>query len=67
MSDKVSGLRERETIWISYKEDNEQIVSGFVTLISISDTLITFENKHNTITIPVSRIIKIKQKRENEQ
>lgn len=61
---KVSGIREGEEIFISYKDDNEQIVSGFVVLISISETLITFKTNQNTITIPVSRLIKIKQRKE---
>lgn len=59
---KLSGIRVGEEIWISYKEDNEQVVNGYVILISISDSLITFQTKTNKITLPISRVLKIKQK-----
>lgn len=62
IENKISGLREGQEIWISYREDNEQVVQGFFILISISDSLITFKTKSNNITIPISRVLKIKQR-----
>ena len=48
MSDKVSGIREGEEIWISWKEDNEQVVNGFVILLSCYLGLLN-QNYNNVI------------------
>ena len=60
--DKVSGIRTGQEVFLSYKDDNEQVVSGFVILISISETLLTFKTNQNTISIPISRMLKLKQR-----
>jgi histone acetyltransferase (RNA polymerase elongator complex component) len=59
---KVSEIREGEEIFLSYKDDNEQIVSGFFILISISETLLQVKSNQNVLVIPISRLIKIKQR-----
>lgn len=58
--DKVSGIREE--VWISYKDDNDNTVTGFVELIEMSDTLVTFRTNRNTITIPIIRLLKMKRR-----
>ena len=59
---KVSGLREGEEVFISYRDDNEQIVSGYFILLSLSETLLQVKSNQNIIVIPISRLIKIKQR-----
>jgi len=60
--DKVSDIREGEEIFLSYLEDNNQIVSGYFTLVHMSDTLLEIKSNSNVIIIPISRLIKIKQR-----
>lgn len=60
--EKVSGIREGEEIFLSYLEDNNQIVSGYFILIKISETLLEIKSNTNIILIPISRVIKIKQR-----
>lgn len=60
-NNKVSGNKE---VWISYKEDNDNIVNGFVILLELSDTLIKFKTGKNIIVLPISRLIKMKEKAE---
>lgn len=59
---EVFGLREGEEVFISWKNEREEIISGFAILISISDNLITFQTKQNRVTIPMNRVLKIKQR-----
>jgi len=58
-NDKVSGNKE---IWISYKDDTEQVVSGFVILIEQTDTFVKIKTNKNILIIPFHRILKIKEK-----
>ena len=60
--DKVSDIREGEEIFLSYLEDNNQVVSGYFKLIHMSDTLLEIKSNSNLIIIPLSRLIKIKQR-----
>jgi len=62
--DKVSDIREGEEIFLSYLEDNGQVVSGYFKLIKLSDTLLEIKSNSNIIIIPISRLIKIKQRYE---
>jgi hypothetical protein len=59
---KLSGIREGEEVFVSYLEDNEQIVSGYFILVSMSESLLQIKSNQNLIVIPVSRLIKLKQK-----
>ena len=58
---KVSGNKE---VWISYRDDNEQIVSGFVILLEQTDSYVKIKNNRNILTIPYHRILKIKERLE---
>lgn len=61
---KVSGkdLRTGEEIWISYIDDNGLSTSGFGVLIELSETLVKFKTNQNIICIPISKLIKLKQR-----
>jgi len=63
--DKVSGIREKDEVFCSYRDDNEQIVSGFFILLKLSETLLQLKSNQNIIAIPISRLIKIKQRFQN--
>lgn len=56
---EVSGNKE---IWISYKDDTERVVSGFVILIEQTDTFVKIKTNRNILTIPYHRILKIKER-----
>lgn len=62
--DKDIGIGEE--VFVVYLNDNNEKINGFVTLISISDSLLTFKTNRNTITIPTSRLIKMKRRGDNE-
>lgn len=49
-------------VLLFYLEDNGEPTSAYVHIIDIKDGLITFQTSKNIISIPTSRIIKIKQK-----
>lgn len=58
-------VKEKETgeeIFLIFLDDNNQAVSTYVRNLEINDGLVTFKTAKNTITIPNSRIIKIKRK-----
>lgn len=58
--DKTSGP-ERE-VFISYLDDANNVVNGFVILIEQTANYVKFKTNANTITISYSRLIKIKEK-----
>jgi hypothetical protein len=59
---KTLGIREGEEIFLSYKDDNEQIVTGYFILLKMSEVLLQLKTNSNILAIPVSRILKIKQR-----
>lgn len=59
MENKVS---DNKVIWISYKDDAEQIVTGFVILLEMSETFVKIQNNKNVLVIPMHRVLKIKFK-----
>jgi len=61
MENEVKGYRDKECFLI-YLEDNGQQVSAYVYVQEIKEGLITFKTSKNIITIPTSRVIKIKEK-----
>jgi len=65
MEDRVSGLQIGKEVFCSYRNDDEQVISGYFILISLSETLLELKSNQNLIVIPVSRLIKIKQRFEN--
>lgn len=65
MNFEERGYRQGEEVFLIYLEDNNEPVSAYVHLIEIKEGLITFKTNKNIITIPTSRIIKLKRKLEN--
>ncbi len=59
--DKVTGYRTDKEVFIVYLEDNNQSVSAYVKIIDIKEGMITFQTNKNLITLPLSRILKIKE------
>lgn len=66
MKDKETGYRKEKEVFLIYLEDNNEPVSAYVHIIDIKEGLIKFQTNKNIITLPVSRIIKIKERFENE-
>lgn len=60
--EKGTGERSKE-VFMVYLEDNNSPVSSYVKIIEVKEGLITFETSRNIITLPTSRIIKIKRRR----
>lgn len=53
--------------FVSFKDEFDKVVSGYFELISLTDSLLTIATDKNILTIPVSRVLKIKQDKESEQ
>lgn len=60
--ENVSDIIEGQEIFISYKDDNENTISGFAVLLELSEKLVKFKTNQNIIIIPTSRLLKIKQR-----
>lgn len=59
------GDRIKEEAFIIYLNDDNRQVSAYVKIIELNSGFIQFEtNSKNVITIPITRIIKIKEKSE---
>ncbi|MCX6742040.1 MAG: hypothetical protein NTX24_02605 [Candidatus Pacearchaeota archaeon] len=61
MENKDIGYRDKECFLV-YLDDNNQQVSAYVYVVDIKENLITFKTPKNIITIPTSRVIKMKEK-----
>lgn len=60
--DKDTGSKLNKEVFLIYLEDNGQPVSAYVYIQEVKEGLITFKTNKNLITIPTSRVIKIKEK-----
>lgn len=47
--------------FVSYLNDDNTTISTYVILTDLRDNYISFETKGNKITIPISRVLKIKE------
>ena len=57
-------ISKREKVFISYKDENDVTISGYVDLISTSESLVTISTDKNILKIPINSVIKIKQKKQ---
>ena len=57
MSDKINKIK-----WIAYLDENDEKREGFFEVILDNGIIIKFKTASNIITIPYSRILKIKEK-----
>lgn len=48
--------------WISYLDDENKIISGFIILLERTENYIKFKTNQNIITISYSRLIKLKER-----
>lgn len=60
--DKITGYRTDKEVFLIYLEDNNQQVSAYVHILELKEGLITFQTNKNIITLPIARIIKIKER-----
>jgi len=59
-------MSDEEKVWISYLDENDQRREGYFVLIEKTDNIITFKtNSGNIITIPIQRLLKLKEVEEN--
>lgn len=47
--------------FVSYKNDDDQVVSGYFLVIEESNSFIKIKTHNNIVTLPYHRIIKIKE------
>jgi len=57
----MEDISKNKKIFITYLDDNDKQVSGFVDLIEITDTLVAFSTTKNIVKIPMHRLLKIKE------
>lgn len=50
--------------FLSYLDDNDQKINGFVDILEFDKSFIKFQTDKNVITIPSSRILKLKEERD---
>jgi len=55
------GQMQEKTIFLSYLDDNDEKVATYVTLLKKNDSIIVFRTHGNTITLPMCRVLKIKE------
>ena len=56
-------IRDKHTkrVYLSYRNDNETIFSGYVDLIKRTDYVVEFLTRGNLVVIPMNRVLKIKE------
>jgi sporulation protein YlmC with PRC-barrel domain len=47
-------------VFLSYKNDDDRVINGYVTLLEVNG-FVKFRTKDNIISIPVDRVLKIKE------
>lgn len=52
---------------ILYRGENEELISAHVVIVFVGEGLLTFLTRENRITIPISRLIKIKEPRKKRE
>lgn len=56
------GISDNREVWISYVNDDNTVISGYVRLIEQTSQYIKFRTNHNIITISYNRLLKLKEK-----
>ena len=52
----------KELAFISYLNDDNQVISGYYEIIEFDSHLVKFKSNNVIITIPTARILKVKEK-----
>ncbi len=55
-------MEEVEFVFLSYLDENDIKREGYVELVYLDSSMIKFKTKGNLISLPTSRILKLKQK-----
>ena len=59
----ISEKEGSERVFISYLDETNKVINGYCDLIKISDSVIKIATDKNLITIPLVRVLKIKQEK----
>jgi hypothetical protein len=54
----------RKKVFIAYLNDNNETTNGYFEIVEITDSFVKFDTGINIITIPLSRVLKIKEEKE---
>lgn len=63
MENRFLDLSKGKKVFISYLNDDNQVISGYVTLLEC-DGFVVFQTNENILRIPRERVLKIKEKLE---
>ncbi len=58
-------MEEKKKKFISYMEDNDEIVKGYFEVVETNSNFIKFKSGTNEITMPWNRILKLKENSKN--
>ena len=61
----VSRCKDSSKTFLSYKDENDNIINAHVNIIEFNESFIKFETKSNIIIIPINRILKMKEGKKN--
>jgi sporulation protein YlmC with PRC-barrel domain len=56
-------MQEKRETFLVYLDDNDQKIEAFVDILEQTETYIKFQTNRNIITIPMARVLKIKEPR----
>ena len=60
--DESSDKRKEDLVFISYLEDNGEIISGYFELLKAGPAFVVFKSKSNEVSVPIHRVLKIKRR-----
>lgn len=58
-------MPKQRKIFVSYLDDDGQIVSGFYENVEIKDNVVEIRTSQNDIILPIGRVLKIKESRDD--
>jgi len=56
-------MQEKRNTFIIYMDDNDSKIQSYVNILEQTDSFVKFENARNILTIPMCRVLKIKEAR----
>lgn len=62
MEDKATGIKGGQEIFCSYLEDSGIQTQGYFYLLKITDSYVELKSNSNILILPMSRVLKIKQR-----
>lgn len=58
----MMGREMAKKVFLAYLNEDNEVRSGFVTLINQTDSIVEFDTGSNRIVIPISRLLKLKHR-----